>query len=960
MKKFLSTFLTIFIICIMFSTLTTIVFAKENQANSFQLQDSTANLTNSSTSINLVDKEIKQEEESKIEISSHSHITASLGASISSNKINELDLTYSSARDIMYQYVTKNNASAKLLNNNSLYSYNIASGTISLEYTFPVSDYLSSPTSGMYYSSQDDPKAFIDEDTGILYYGYNSYKNTFSNDEIMNIVVYDLENSKVLNKFTVSGHILASIGADKKGNIYIGTDDYIASGDNRTTEYYMLVLSSSGKKITQKKMDNQINSFSGFCDDGTFYYIDEYMAYSTYGYANLMGRLTKGTFKNNSLSLLVDTASESEPKYMAYVKNIYFSDYNTPVEILNNEYLVIFNGAFYPLNKITNSTWSCKLYTAKDLEMGSEYSYIYSAGVNSIINGDNVYTLNNNNTIFVYSLSSGKKLKTYTCSKKIFNMKDCGNYILALETDGSKFYYEKISKSSFKTITTKTYNMNNFSVYKGRTKNDIINKFMKAAPSNSSATLYSSKSSEKAPYKAATLTSTTKKNALNISNYYRWLAGLSTFSSASNTTWNKASKGAVLLAASNFSHTPNKPSKMSDSFYKAAKEGTSNSNIAMNYASNQNKLIYTIRQFMNDIGDTIPGHRNTFLTRNATNIAYGISSNYVCQTVEYKGNPNPQGTANKNNEAAYAWPSAGYFPAEDLSTSAYWTVNLNTDKLDLSNIGLVVTIKDLDTGKTYKRTSSANGLYATTFWGKYISFAPPKVSGNSYSGKRYKVTLTNLADSNGLPAKLEYTVNFFSYNGKYKINGTKSACTEYGKLATPSISVSNSSSGVKISWKKVNNAQGYYVYKNDKKIKNIRNSSTLSYTDKSVKNGKKYKYKVVAYTSKVKSYESSTKTIYRISRPTISSVNSKKKKSIIAKWKKNSSATGYQIQYSTSSKFTSKTTKTVTISKKSTVSKTISKLKSKKKYYVRIRTYKKVNGKKYYSSYSTVKQVKTK
>lgn len=89
------------------------------------------------------------------------------------------------------------------------------------------------------------------------------------------------------------------------------------------------------------------------------------------------------------------------------------------------------------------------------------------------------------------------------------------------------------------------------------------------------------------------------------------------------------------------------------------------------------------------------------------------------------------------------------------------------------------------------------------------------------------------------------------------------------------------------------------------------------------------------------------------------------KKKFTVKWKKmTSQTTGYQIQYSTSSKFTSKTTKTVTVSKNKTTSKSISKLKAKKKYYVRIRTYKnvKVNGKtqKLYSSWSKAKKVTTK
>ena len=89
--------------------------------------------------------------------------------------------------------------------------------------------------------------------------------------------------------------------------------------------------------------------------------------------------------------------------------------------------------------------------------------------------------------------------------------------------------------------------------------------------------------------------------------------------------------------------------------------------------------------------------------------------------------------------------------------------------------------------------------------------------------------------------------------------------------------------------------------------------------------------------------------------PKISSVKNKSGKKIVITWKKESGITGYQIQYSTSSKF--KSAKTITVSSYKTTSKTISKLKKKKKYYVRIRTYKKINGKAYYSNWSSSKSV---
>lgn len=83
------------------------------------------------------------------------------------------------------------------------------------------------------------------------------------------------------------------------------------------------------------------------------------------------------------------------------------------------------------------------------------------------------------------------------------------------------------------------------------------------------------------------------------------------------------------------------------------------------------------------------------------------------------------------------------------------------------------------------------------------------------------------------------------------------------------------------------------------------------------------------------------------------------KKGFKAKWSKQTTKTaGYQIQYSTSSKF--KNPVVITVKGNETTTNKVKKLKSKTKYYVRVRTYKTVNGKKYYSFWSDKKSVTTK
>ena len=99
----------------------------------------------------------------------------------------------------------------------------------------------------------------------------------------------------------------------------------------------------------------------------------------------------------------------------------------------------------------------------------------------------------------------------------------------------------------------------------------------------------------------------------------------------------------------------------------------------------------------------------------------------------------------------------------------------------------------------------------------------------------------------------------------------------------------------------------------------------------------------------------------KVAKPKSASIKKVKaaKKAISVIWKKVSGVKGYQIQVATNKKF-KKNKKTVNIKKQKTTKTTVKKLKAKKKYYVRVRTYKIVNGKKVYSSWSKVKSVKTK
>ena len=150
--------------------------------------------------------------------------------------------------------------------------------------------------------------------------------------------------------------------------------------------------------------------------------------------------------------------------------------------------------------------------------------------------------------------------------------------------------------------------------------------------------------------------------------------------------------------------------------------------------------------------------------------------------------------------------------------------------------------------------------------------------------------------------------------------------------------------------------------------KNITQSITVKYNGKTLKNGTDY---TVSYSSnknigtatvKITGKGSYTGTITKTFKinPAKQEIQklTAKSKAFFVDWAQKGSATGYEIQYATNSKFTS--AKKVTITNKNTDTKTISKLSGKKKYYVRVRSYTTVKGTKYYGAWSASKSVTTK
>ena len=228
----------------------------------------------------------------------------------------------------------------------------------------------------------------------------------------------------------------------------------------------------------------------------------------------------------------------------------------------------------------------------------------------------------------------------------------------------------------------------------------------------------------------------------------------------------------------------------------------------------------------------------------------------------------------------------------------------------------------------------------------------------AYDGKAKKPGVTVKLNGKTLKNGTDYTV---SYSNNTKVGTATVKITGKGNY-TGSVSKTYS---IKNNFKKATvSGISTKVFTG----KNITQSITVKYNGKTLKKGTDY---TVSYSSnknigtatvKVAGKGSYTGTITKTfkinpAKQEIQKLTSKSK-AFFVDWAQKGSATGYEIQYATNSKFTS--AKKVTITNNKTDKTTVSKLSGKKKYYVRVRSYTTVKGTKYYGAWSASKSVTTK
>jgi putative cell wall-binding protein/uncharacterized protein YkwD len=271
----------------------------------------------------------------------------------------------------------------------------------------------------------------------------------------------------------------------------------------------------------------------------------------------------------------------------------------------------------------------------------------------------------------------------------------------------------------------------------------------------------------KAPYATGTVNSAFLNDGLGVINFARFLAGVPSDVTLDATLNETSQFGAVLLAASTFSHSPPQPADMPTAFYDRALAATQSSNIGYGYATSEDFQLSCLAD--SDAGNIARlGHRRWLLNPQMLKAGIGYAESRHDTYIFDRS---------RTAQVAYsaiAYPSAGPFPVDGgfFSSTTPWSITLNPARYDWDSAGHSVTLRRVADGKTWTFTASdanASGEFFSFDSGGYgvsnvFVFRPNPGSIVYKAGDEFDVTLSGgiYAEGTRTPASVSYRTRFVS------------------------------------------------------------------------------------------------------------------------------------------------------------------------------------------------------
>ncbi len=271
------------------------------------------------------------------------------------------------------------------------------------------------------------------------------------------------------------------------------------------------------------------------------------------------------------------------------------------------------------------------------------------------------------------------------------------------------------------------------------------------------------------PYILGQLTQTTLTEALNVTNFIRYVAGLPADLQL-NEAFNKEAQAASVVNAANrlLTHHPKKPAEMEEAMYQLGYKGASTSNIAMGYSS----IIQSIASGYMEDGDAnniaSVGHRLWILSPTLKEVGFGYANRYSAMKV-YGGKQ----AASYVDYDFVSWPAETAMPLSNRGKNITfwngvypWSVSLNPAKYDnQATQNVQVELVRLNDKQTWTFNAQASDGYFNISTGAYgnlpytIIFRPDAVSYKP--GDRFQVNITGLKTKTGAETSIRFETTFF-------------------------------------------------------------------------------------------------------------------------------------------------------------------------------------------------------
>lgn len=307
-----------------------------------------------------------------------------------------------------------------------------------------------------------------------------------------------------------------------------------------------------------------------------------------------------------------------------------------------------------------------------------------------------------------------------------------------------------------------TYDAADFEAFAGRTKEEVVSKYVEARytvqgyDETDPASIYDEQPSLASPYSAGKLSEESLKTMISLCNYYRWLVGSGEIKGDTRQEtyglprWHEMQRQAFLC---NF---PTKPDDFpedewgvpSRAYYKFSRGATPIE--AVKNAVNESNTSW------NDNTYYEYDMRKSILAPGGERITMGYSGSWLSAQRIWGNNG-----GNSEEAPFYSFPSEGYMPNDLMATDkTAWSVRLNLDKLTIpSGEDVSVSVLHRESGERFERSIAERNAYAHY---DTVLFQEPVAEGLATYTGIYDVEVTGILDkASGKGAKLCYTVTFF-------------------------------------------------------------------------------------------------------------------------------------------------------------------------------------------------------